>query len=424
MGLTLAEKILLAHTDKKKLEDFIYPKVDFCFGNDITAPLAVKEFEKAAFTAVAYPDRVGFICDHFTPARDVKAANNVVLLRNFAKKYKIKHFYDINHCGVEHAFTVEQGLIRPGYLVVGADSHTCTGGAIGAFSCGVGSSDLAAAMAEGRLWLKVPGTIKFIYKGKKSKWLTGKDLILHTIGLIGVDGANYKAMEFTGPVIKELSVEDRLAMSNMAIEAGGKTGLCEPDEKTFAYLKQVQGKKFKFNKAMLALKSDKDAKYDKVIEVDVTKMEPVVACPHLPSNTKPVSALKKIKVDQVIIGSCTNGRISDLRIAAKLLKGKTIAKTLRCIVLPATYPVFAQAEAEGLLKAFIDAGCVVTSPTCGPCLGGHSGILAKGEVAVATTNRNFIGRMGSPESFVYLSSPAVAAATALKGRIASPVEVA
>jgi len=420
MGLTLAEKILLNHTDDKKLADFIYPKVDFCFGNDITAPLAVKEFRKAGFTRVAYPDRVGFICDHFTPARDAKAANNVVLLRDFAKEYKIKNFYDIDKCGVEHAFTVERGLVRPGYLMVGADSHTCTGGAIGAFSCGVGSSDLAAAIAEGHLWLKVPSTMKFIYKGKKSKWLTGKDLILHTIGLIGVDGANYRAMEFAGPVIGELSIEDRLAMSNMAIEAGGKTGLCAPDEKTFAYLKAVQGKNYKFDKSMLKLKSDADAKYESVMEIDVTKMEPVVSCPHLPSNTKPVSKLSKVKVDQVVIGSCTNGRISDLRIAANILKSKKLAKDLRCIVLPATYSVFAQAEKEGLLKIFMDAGCVVTSPTCGPCLGGHSGILAKGEVAVATTNRNFVGRMGSPESFVYLASPAVAAATAIKGKISSP----
>ena len=423
MGLTLAEKILLNHTSDKKLADFIYPKVDFCFGNDITAPLAVKEFEKAGFSSVAHPDKIGFICDHFVPARDKSAANNVALLRRFAQKYKIEHFYDIQSCGVEHAFTFERGLIRPGYLVVGADSHTCTGGAIGAFSCGVGSSDLAAAMREGHLWLKVPGTIKFIYKGKKNKWFTGKDLILHTIGKIGVDGANYKAMEFTGPVIDGLEVEERLTMSNMAIEAGAKTGLCAPDAKTFAYLKKLQGKNYKFDKSMLKLYSDKDARYDQVIEIDVTKLEPTVSCPHLPSNAKPVSALSKITIDQVVIGSCTNGRISDLRCAAAILKGKQIKKGLRCIILPATPTVFAQAEKEGLISIFVNAGCVVTPPTCGPCLGGHGGILAKGEVALATTNRNFIGRMGSPKSFVYLSSPAVAAASALTGKITHPEKI-
>ncbi|MCP4653137.1 MAG: 3-isopropylmalate dehydratase large subunit [Candidatus Omnitrophica bacterium] len=424
MGFTLAEKILINHTSSKKLEDFIYPKVDFCFGNDITAPLAIKEFIKAGFKSVAYPDRVGFICDHFTPARDATAANNVVMLREFAKRFKIKNFYDIQHCGIEHAFTIEQGLIRPGHIVIGADSHTCTGGAVGAFATGVGSTDLAAAIKNGHCWFKVPPTIKFVYKGKKNKWISGKDLILHTIGKIGVDGALYKVMEFSGPVIRKISMDDRLAMSNMAIEAGGKAGLIEPDETTFAYLKQIQGKNFKFNKSMLKLKGDKDAKYDDVIEIDVAKIEPTVSCPHLPSNAKAVSSLRKVKLDQVVIGSCTNGRITDLRIAAKILKKRKVKDGTRTIIFPATPTVYLQAEKEGLLKIFVQSGCVVSPPTCGPCLGGHSGILGKGEVALATTNRNFVGRMGSPDSFVYLSSPAVAAASALKGRITHPEEVA
>lgn len=422
MGLTIAEKILLKHSGSKTLKDFVYAKVDFCFGNDITAPLAVKEFEKAHFKSVFSKEKIGFICDHFVPARDLKAANNVELLRKFAKKFKIKNFFDINNCGVEHAFLIEEGLIQPGNLVIGADSHTCTYGALGCFSTGVGSTDLAAIMKEGRAWFKVPPTLKFVYKGKLRKWVSGKDLMLFTIGKIGVDGALYKAMEFSGEVIKNLPMEDRLSMTNMVIEAGGKVGLIEPDSKTFAYLKKVQGKRFKAS-SLVKLKSDKNASYEKIYEFDVSRLEPQVACPHLPSNVKPVGALKKVKLDQVFIGSCTNGRISDLIVAAKVLKGKRVKKGLRVIVSPATPRVYAQAEAMGLMKVFLDANCIVCPASCGPCLGGHGGILDKGETALATTNRNFIGRMGSPESFVYLSSPAVAAASSITGRITHPSEV-
>ena len=423
MGLTIIEKILRKHTPGGKLEDFIYPKVDFCFGNDITAPLAVKEFLKAGFKAVFHSGKVGFICDHFVPARDLKAANNVKLLNDFSKKYQIKNFYDINRCGVEHVFLIEQALVKPGDLVIGADSHTCTLGALGAAAFGVGSTDLAATMKSGHCWFKHPETIKFVYRGKLNRWLTGKDLILHTIGRIGVDGALYQAMEFSGPVIEKLGMEDRLTMTNMAIEAGGKTGIIAPDAITYEYFAQVTRKKISAAKQMF-LRSDKDARYRKVIEIDVTKLTPQVACPHLPSNAKSVRALGKVKLDQVVIGSCTNGRISDLRAAAKILKGRKIKPGLRLIVIPATPQIYLKAEQEGLLEIFASCGGIVSPPTCGPCLGGHAGILGKGEVALATTNRNFIGRMGDPASFVYLSSPVVAAASALKGRITHPEEIA
>jgi 3-isopropylmalate/(R)-2-methylmalate dehydratase large subunit len=419
MGLTLIEKILKKHSITKKLEDFIYAKVDFCFGNDITAPLAVKEFLKAGFDTVFNSGRIGFICDHFVPARDYKAANNVKLLKEFATKHKIKHMYDINRCGVEHAFLPEQGIVKALDLVIGADSHTCTYGALGAASFGVGSTDLAAAMKEGKCWLRVPKTIKFIYKGKLPSWISGKDLILNTIGRIGVDGALYQVMEFTGEVIKKLPMDDRFTMCNMAIEAGGKTGIIEPDNKTLDYMKKANPKL----KDIKIEKSDPDAKYSKIIEIDVNSLEPQVACPHLPSNVKSVDKLKKIKVDQVVIGSCTNGRIADLKISAKILKGKKVKKGVRAIVIPATHQIYSDAEKQGLLKIFFDAGFIVSPPTCGPCLGGHTGILDKGEVAIATTNRNFIGRMGHPGSFVYLSNPAVAAASAVLGRIAHPAEI-
>jgi 3-isopropylmalate/(R)-2-methylmalate dehydratase large subunit len=423
MGLTLIEKILLQHSSSKKLDDFVYAKVDFCFGNDITAPLAVKEFVKAGFNSIFNNKKIGFVCDHFTPARDAKAANNVKLLKDFSAQYKIKNFFDINHCGVEHAFLIEQGFIIPGNLIIGADSHTCTGGGVGAASFGVGSTDLAAAMYTGKCWFKAPKTIKFIYKGKPGKWVSGKDLILAAIGKIGVDGALYQVMEFCGPVIDQLDMEARLTMTNMAIEAGGKTGMIAPDNTTFTYLRKLIGSSFKVTPQMRKLCSDKNANYSNVIEFDVTKMEPQVACPHLPSNTKPVSALTKIKVNQVVIGSCTNGRINDLRIAAEVLKNKKVHPDTRTLIIPATPAVYLQAEQEGLLKIFLTAGCVLCPPTCGPCLGGHMGILAQGEVGVATTNRNFIGRMGSPQSFVYLASPAVAAATAIKGKISNPEEI-
>ena len=419
MGLTLIEKILLKHSLSGKLEDFIYAKVDFCFGNDITAPLAVKEFKKAGFKSIFNKSKIGFICDHFTPARDLKAANNVKLLKEFAKEYKIKHFYDIDKCGVEHVFLPESGLVKPMDLVIGADSHTCTYGALGAASFGVGSTDLAAAIATGKCWFKVPETIKFVYSGKFTTWVGGKDLMLYTIGKIGVDGALYKVMEFSGPAIRSLSMDDRFSMCNMAIEAGGKGGVIESDEKTLDYVRAANPKL----KNIKIVKSDPDAKYSRVINIDVSKLTPQVACPHLPSNVKSVDKLSKIKVDQVVIGSCTNGRISDLAISAKILKGKKIKKGLRAIVIPATPKIYQEAEKKKYLEIFHNAGFIVSPPTCGPCLGGHTGVLDKGEVAIATTNRNFIGRMGDPGSFVYLSSPAVAAASAITGRITNPTGV-
>jgi len=419
MSLTLIEKILLKHSLSKKLEDFVHAKVDFCFGNDITAPLAVKEFERAKFNSIFNSQKIGFICDHFTPARDLKAANNVQVLKSFAKKFKIKHFYDIDRCGVEHAFLPESGLIKPQSLVIGADSHTCTYGALGAASFGVGSTDLAAAIKSGKCWFRVPETIKFVYRGKLKPWVSGKDLILYTIGKIGVDGALYKVMEFSGPTIRSLNMDDRFTICNMAIEAGGKTGIIEPDQKTVKYLKAAGVKA----KDIKLAKSDRGAKYSKVINIDATKIKPQVACPHLPSNAKDAANCSKVKLDQVVIGSCTNGRISDLAIAAKILKAKKVKKGLRAIVIPATPKIYSEAESKGYLKIFAQAGFMVSAATCGPCLGGHTGILDKGEVALATTNRNFIGRMGDPGSFVYLSSPAVAAASSITGRITDPGEV-
>jgi len=421
MGLTLIEKILLKHSlSGKLLKDFIYAKVDFCFGNDITAPLAIKEFRRAGFKKVFDKSKIGFICDHFTPARDLKAANNVKVLREFAESFKIKHFYDIDKCGVEHVFLPEAGLVKPMDLLIGADSHSCTYGALGAASFGVGSTDLAVAIATGKCWFKVPETIKFIYKGKLPAWIGGKDLILHTIGKIGVDGALYKVMEFTGGVIRSLEMDDRFTMCNMAIEAGGKGGVIEPDKKTLDYARRANPKV----KNIEIERSDPDAKYSKIINIDVSKLKPQVACPHLPSNVKSADKCKKVKLDQVVIGSCTNGRISDLKIAAKILKGKRIKKGLRAIVIPATPKIYQEAERKKYLEIFLKAGFIISSPTCGPCLGGHTGILDKGETALATTNRNFIGRMGHPESFVYLSSPAVAAASSITGRITNPSEVA
>lgn len=419
MGLTLIEKILKEKAIGRKLDDFIYAKVDFCFGNDITAPLAVAEFEKAKFSSVFNRNKIGFFCDHFVPARDLKAANNVKKLKKFAQKLKIKHFYDINTCGIEHVFLAEKGLVKSGELIIGADSHTCTYGALGAASFGVGSTDLAAAIKDGTCWLKRPEVIKLYYSGKPSFWFTGKDLILYTIGRIGVSGALYKVMEFSGPVIRSFGMDDRFTICNMAIEAGAQTGIIEPDQKTARYLKEVDPR-LKMNPF---LKSDKDAVYNKVIRYDLSGLMPQVACPHLPSNVKSVDKLKRVKLDQIVIGSCTNGRISDLAQAIKVLRGRKIKKGLRAIVIPGSYNVYKQALKRGYLKSFLEAGFIVSGPTCGPCLGGHTGILDKGEVALATTNRNFIGRMGHPESFVYLSNPAVAAASSITGRITHPEEV-
>lgn len=421
MPYTITEKILLAHSDKKSIKpgEFIWAKVDFTLGNDITAPIAIEQFEKHGGREVFNSNKIALIPDHFTPAKDIKSAQQAKRLKEFADKYRIKHYYEVGRMGIEHALLPELGLVKPGDLVIGADSHTCTYGALGAFSTGVGSTDLAAAWITGRCWLRVPESIKFLYKGKLGRWVSGKDLILYTIANIGVDGALYKAMEFSGSAIRQLPMDDRLAMCNMAIEAGGKSGIIEPDEITFEYVNKHKSQKSKYK----VFKSDKDAVYSKIKEYDVSKLEPQVACPHLPSNVKPVSKIKNTKIDQIVIGSCTNGRISDLRIAAKILKGKKVNFKVRVIIIPATQKIYLDAMKEGLMEIFVKAGAVVSTPTCGPCLGGHAGILAAGEAALATTNRNFIGRMGHPKSFVYLSNPAVAAASAITGRITHPKEI-
>ncbi|MDP2939138.1 MAG: 3-isopropylmalate dehydratase large subunit [Candidatus Omnitrophota bacterium] len=421
MGLTITEKILLSHTKEKEIKpgSFILAKVDLTLGNDITAPLAINEFEKLGINKVFDRNKIVLVPDHFTPAKDLHAAAAVKKLKEFSKRYKISHYYEVGRMGIEHALLPELGLISPGDLIIGADSHTCTYGALGAFATGVGSTDLAASWAIGKCWFKVPQTIKFIYHGKLDKWVGGKDLILFTIADIGVDGARYMAMEFTGEAIKNLGMDDRFTICNMAIEAGAKSGIIEPDEIALNYIRENQIYKSKFKN----LKSDGDARYFKVKEYNVSKLEPQVACPHLPSNVKPVSQVKNVKLDQVVIGSCTNGRISDLRIAAKILKGKKAHRNVRLIVIPATQKIYLQAVQEGLAEIFVKADAVFSTPTCGPCLGGHAGILADGEVALATTNRNFLGRMGSPKSFVYLSNPAVAAASAVKGKIIHPDDI-
>ena len=418
MPYTIAEKILLSHIDKKEIRpgEFIEAKVDLALGNDITAPIAIAEFRKAGLKKVFNKNKIVLVPDHFAPAKDLKSANQCKILAGFAKEQDIKNYFEVGRMGIEHALLPEMGLVGPGDLVIGADSHTCTYGALGCYSTGIGSTDLARAFIDGRCWFKVPPSVKFIYKGKLKKWVGGKDLILFTIGNIGVDGAQYKVMEFCGSTIKAMGMDDRFSMCNMAIEAGARAGIIAPDNTTKIYISGFK-RRFKF------YQSDPDAVYEKVYEWDVSTLEPLVACPHLPSNIKPVSRLRSIKVDQVVIGSCTNGRISDLRIAAKILKGKKIKPQMRLIVIPATQKIYLEAVKEGLAQVFVNAGGVFSTPTCGPCLGGHMGILAEGESCIATTNRNFLGRMGSPKSFVYLASPAVAAASAVKGRIAHPEEV-
>lgn len=436
MGHTITEKILLGHTGEKEIApgDLIECKVDLALGNDITAPLAIAEFERAGVKKIFDKKKIVLVPDHFSPAKDLRSAEQLKILRDFAKKYGIEHYYEVGCMGIEHALVPEEGLVMPGDLIIGADSHTCTYGALGAFATGVGSTDLAAVFVRGRLWFKVPESMKFIYHGKLNKWVGGKDIILFTIGDIGVDGALYKAMEFTGETISHLSMDDRFTICNMAIEAGGKNGIIVPDEITFDYLKKVLGRLSTVHgqKKKLwtmdyglwtKLKSDKDAQYSEVKEYDISKLEPQVAFPFLPSNAKPVSAAKDIKIDQVVIGSCTNGRINDLRQAAKVLKGRVAHKDVRVLVFPATQSIYLEAMKEGLIEIFVKAGCAVSTPTCGPCIGGHMGVLAEGERCIATTNRNFVGRMGHPKSEVYLSNPAVAAASAVKGRIAHPEEV-
>jgi 3-isopropylmalate/(R)-2-methylmalate dehydratase large subunit len=418
--MTLAEKILAIKLKRDYVEpgELVEVPVDLTLANDITAPLAIKIFESTNIGKVFDPEKIVLVMDHFTPNKDIKSAEQVRLCREFARKYKISHYYEGGNCGIEHALLPELGLVGPGDIVIGADSHTCTYGALGAFATGVGSTDLAAAWITGKTWFKVPETIKFVYYGRPKPWITGKDLILYTIGDIGVDGALYKAMEFTGETIKKLSMAERFTMANMAIEAGGKVGLIEPDKITLAYIKN------RFKREPVILKADKNAKYIEIREYDVSKIDLLVALPHLPSNVRPVKALPdKIYIDQVVIGSCTNGRIEDLAIAAKILKNRKVNPNVRCIIIPATPKIYYEALKRGYIRVFIEAGAIVSPPTCGPCLGGHMGILAKGEKAVATTNRNFVGRMGHPESEVYLSGPAVAAASAVLGYIGTPEEL-
>lgn len=419
MGQTITEKILMAHTGLKEIApgQLINAKVDIALGNDITAPIAIREFRAAGGKKVFDKDKVALVLDHFTPNKDISSAQQCKTVREFAVEHGVTHFYEGGQVGVEHALLPEKGIVLPGDLVIGADSHTCTYGALGAFATGVGSTDLAAAMLTGELWFKVPQSIKFVVYGKLPKWVSGKDLILNIIGRIGVDGALYQAMEFTGETIAALPMADRLSMANMAIEAGAKNGIFAPDAITEAYVKPRAKRPYKF------YASDADAVYANVIEIDAGMLEPQVAFPHLPSNVRGISQAGNVKIDQSLIGSCTNGRIEDLRIAAEILKNRKAAPHVRLIVVPATPLIYKQAMAEGLLDIFMDAEAVISPPSCGACLGGHLGILAEGERSVATTNRNFVGRMGHPKSEVYLASPAVAAASAVLGRIASPDEL-
>lgn len=417
--MTITEKILARHAGKKEVVpgELINAKVDIALGNDITAPIAINEFRRIGAKKVFNRNKVVLVPDHFTPNKDIKSATQVKTLRDFAVEQKLTHYYEGGDVGVEHALLPEKGVVVPGDLVIGADSHTCTYGALGAFSTGVGSTDLAAVMITGELWFKVPESMKFVFKGKLRKWVSGKDLILRIIGDIGVDGALYRAMEFTGKPIESLSMESRMAMCNMAIEAGAKSGIIPPDAITKAYVEKRAERAYKF------YSSDSDAVYSEVREYDCAEIEPQVACPHLPENTKNVSEVKNVKIDQVVIGSCTNGRLEDLAVAARILKGKKVAKLVRLIVIPATPFIYNEAMKKGYFDIFLKAGAVISPPTCGPCLGGHMGILAAGERAVATTNRNFVGRMGDVKSEVYLANPAVAAASAVKGKIAHPDEV-
>lgn len=420
MGMNISEKIIAAHCGEERVrpDQLVMANVDICLGNDITAPIAIREMESRGFQKVFDPERVVLVPDHFTPNKDIQSAEQAKILRDFARKHNLKYYFEVGRVGIEHALLPEQGIVVPGDLVIGADSHTCTYGALGAFSTGVGSTDLAAAMISGQVWLRVPHTRKFVFTGKPGPWTGGKDLILLTIGKIGVSGARYRAMEFAGEAIRNLDMDGRLALCNMAIEAGGKAGLIEPDEVTAEY---VQGRA---QRPPVNYKSDADAEYEDITEFDVEGMGPVVALPHLPENVKPVEECKGLHIDQVVIGSCTNGRMEDLRMAAKLLKGRKVAPHVRCIIFPATQAIYRQAMAEGLLDIFVEAEAAVSTPTCGPCLGGHMGILAEGERALATTNRNFVGRMGHPKSEVCLCGPAVAAASAVAGEIVHPDDVA
>jgi 3-isopropylmalate/(R)-2-methylmalate dehydratase large subunit len=419
MGMTITEKILAGHAGKDRVApgDLVNCRLDLVLANDVTGPLAIQEFRKLGQDRVFNPERVVLVMDHFTPNKDIRSAEQCLEARQFAREFGIVNYFDVGAMGIEHCLLPEQGLVLPGDCVIGADSHTCTYGALGAFATGVGSTDLAAGMALGECWFKVPESMKFVYHGRLQPWVGGKDLILHTIGQIGVEGARYRAMEFTGEAIDALSVDGRLTMCNMAVEAGAKNGIISPDEKTEAFTASRARRPYQ------AYASDPDAAYVEIHDYEAGSIQPQVAFPHLPENSRPVSEAAGIAIDQVVIGSCTNGRLEDLRTAAGILRGRRASSRLRLIVIPGTQEVYLQAMREGLLEVFVEAGAAVSTPTCGPCLGGHMGILAHGEKALATTNRNFVGRMGHPGSEVYLAGPAVAAASAITGHITHPEEV-
>ncbi len=419
MGMTLSEKILGAHADREEVRagQFIEAAVDIVLSNDITAPIAIREFERLGVERVFDPQRVVMVADHFVPNKDIRSAEQSLAMRRFAQAQGLPHHFDVGRMGIEHVLLPEQGLVVPGDVVVGADSHTCTYGALGAFATGMGSTDIAVAMATGHIWMRVPETIRIVYHGELQPWVGGKDLILYTIGLIGVGGARYKAIEFAGPTVDALPMSGRFTMANMAIEAGGKAGLFAVDDATLAYLEGRSKRPYTVYGA------DSGAAYAQTIKIDASQIEPQVAFPHLPENARAVSQAGEVRIDQVVIGSCTNGRLADLRVAAQLLHGRQVHPNVRCIVIPGTQQVYLDALHEGLIETFVQAGAAVSTPTCGPCLGGHMGVLAGGERAVSTTNRNFRGRMGHPESEVYLAGPAVAAASAIAGRIAHPADI-
>jgi len=416
MGMTLSEKILAAHVERDQVRagEFLDVPVDVVLSNDITAPIAIREFEKLGVGRVFDPGRVVMVPDHFVPNKDIKSAEQCRIMREFAREQSLPHYYEVGQMGIEHVLLPEQGLVGPGDVVVGADSHTCTYGALGAFATGMGSTDIAVAMATGRIWMRAPETIRVVYQGERRPWVGGKDLILYTIGQIGVSGARYRAIEFVGPAIEALSMDGRFTMANMAIEAGGKVGLFEFDDTTCAYVEGRARRPYRVYGA------DADASYVQSVEIDVSRIEPQVAFPHLPENARPAAEAGEVPIDQAVIGSCTNGRLEDLRVAARFLRGHRVHRDVRCIIIPGTQRVYLEALREGLVEAFVEAGAVVSTPTCGPCLGGYMGVLAAGERAVSTTNRNFRGRMGHPDSEVYLAGPAVAAASAVAGRIVAP----
>lgn len=419
MGMTMTQKILAAHAGLDKVEagQLIEADLDLVLGNDITSPVAIKEMDKMKVKGVFDKDKIALVPDHFVPNKDIKSAEHCKCVREFAYRNEITNYFEVGQMGIEHALLPEKGLTVAGDVIIGADSHTCTYGALGAFSTGVGSTDMAAGMATGKAWFKVPGAIKFHLVGKPAKWVSGKDVILHIIGMIGVDGALYKSMEFAGEGVQNLTMDDRFTIANMAIEAGGKNGIFPVDDLAIAYMKEHSQKSYTIYEA------DEDAVYDEEYTIDLSTLRPTIAFPHLPENTKTIDQIAEgIKIDQVVIGSCTNGRIGDMRAAAEILKGRHVAKGMRCIVIPATQAVYLQAMEEGLLKIFVEAGAVVSTPTCGPCLGGYMGILAEGEKCVSTTNRNFVGRMGHVNSAIFLASPAIAAASAVTGKISSPCE--